>query len=78
MLCSACHEEREEKDFFKKAVCFRCQYKEKMKNEDSSYRRRCKECNAFLSSKRWAYCSEGCAQLGAAKSKQGHWTRHLI
>lgn len=77
MECSRCGKEREEKDFLNNQQCYHCVYQKKLENQDPSIRRKCRECKAFLASKRWVYCSTNCAQKGEQKSKNDHWTKML-
>lgn len=75
MFCKTCKLVKKSSDFFKKDICYKCQYKEKIKEIKTT--RKCKNCKSKLPSNRWKYCSKECVTDYEKKNKRKYWTRSL-
>lgn len=76
MQCEKCKADRKEEDFFGKVICFKCEYARKMGMKPKK-ERKCRICEVLLSSKRWVYCSNECAEIGEMKQKREYWTNKV-
>lgn len=79
MICNACREERDKKDFFvDKKRCYKCVYEEKCeKIKKISLSNCCKMCDQPCADKRWVYCSEDCAAMGKKQHGKDYWIHHV-
>jgi hypothetical protein len=73
MICKICKLERDINDFFGKEICYKCEYKRKLK--DVKNHRYCKICKTKLPVGKWCYCSKECAKEG--KKRHVYWTTEL-
>lgn len=76
MICLECKLEREEKDFFIKEKCYKCQYAEKV-NKKKLEPKKCRRCGNPTSKRRWIYCSDECAFQGRKKQQENYWTNSM-
>src|SRR5690242_13896132 len=84
MICEKCSLDKDEKDFIKgQKECYKCRYKEKLKNCKSKKRiRLCRECYQPIPKEknkisRRVYCSEKCAFIGHKKQNNEFWTKNI-
>ena len=75
MFCSVCKTEHDEKEFYGKKICYKCQYTIKIKIVKAE--RKCKMCDKTLDSSHWCYCSPKCAAAGKLKLNREYWTNLL-
>lgn len=62
MICNSCRENREVRDFYKDGICFKCQYKEKLKFTNV-IKKICPICGNEIASFKKTYCSDDCARI---------------
>ncbi len=75
MFCPNCNQKREEKDFFGKLICYKCEYERKTNPELSIPT--CKICEKPLPPNRWAYCSPECGIIGEKNMKRDYWVKKV-
>lgn len=73
MQCPQCKRDMQEVDFFGHSVCYKCQYRNKLK----IVKQKCRICGKALPEKRLYYCSDACAEHEIVKRKNKHWTKKL-
>ena len=71
MLCPQCKIDRKEEDFFKKPICFRCQYANKL-----IVVKKCKVCGKLLPTYKWKTCGGKCAEENAKRLKEEYLKRN--
>lgn len=88
MICDNCKEERKPNDFInKQKFCYRCVYREKVKNspkirkEKKFFCRMCKkeivQIKDLRKRQRSVFCSVECAIAGHQEITKNYWTRTL-
>lgn len=75
MICPECKEDRNERDFYGKELCYKCIYQYKIKNR--IHDKKCRECGKKVPEPRWIYCSTECGVLGNDKLKKQNWVKRL-
>ena len=76
MICPQCGENRVDKDFLGKEICFKCQYQKKMESDEKKVKT-CRICHSPIGLHRWVYCSDKCARKGEKALKKDYWTNFL-
>jgi hypothetical protein len=76
ICCRKCGRECEESDFVNESNdCYKCIYKEKVKNSILDKKTKvCRICNEKCGKNRSVYCSDECAKTGEREQKAQHWT----
>lgn len=79
MRCEGCGEEREAKDFFGYAKCYRCIAKMKKEQQPVKTKKKmtCQICGKELGPKRWSYCSDECSLKGKNNHSKKYWTKQV-
>ena len=74
MLCPRCLKAICERDLVGD-MCYKCVFE--LKKNTYTGIRICRLCKAALPKKRWVYCCEECAKIGAKKQSDQFWTKNL-
>ena len=76
MICQICKLDRSVKDFLGKEICYKCVWNQKnTKVTELIPEKLCKICEKPLSSVKWKYCGQECADKGKNKSRWHHHVR---
>lgn len=75
MFCQECAIEKDDKDFYKENICYKCQYYSKTKNKTKQ--RKCVICDQLLDQFRFKYCGTECAKKGRAITRDQYWIKTL-
>lgn len=78
VYCKRCQKELDAKDFYHPEICYKCDYKVKIKILKKSKKKQlCKICNKDIPEDKKKYCSQHCADKGKDMHNRSYWIHNF-